>query len=44
VQIAEIIPAAKEAAKAAKLDDNQSALLAIAREKTPEAQCFDNDR
>jgi hypothetical protein len=38
VDIDAIPPEAKVAARAAGLDDNQSALLAIAKEKTPEAQ------
>lgn len=38
VKIAAIAPEAKEAAKAAKLDDNQSALLQVAAEPTAEAQ------
>jgi hypothetical protein len=33
-----ISPEAKTAAKAAGLDDNQTALLAIASERSPEAQ------
>lgn len=38
VKIAAIAPQAQEAARAAKLDDNQSALLRVAAEPTPEAQ------
>lgn len=38
VKIAGIAPEAKEAAKQAGLDDNQSALLKVARERTPAAQ------
>jgi ParB/RepB/Spo0J family partition protein len=38
VKIAGISPEAKEAAKQAGLDDNQSALLKVARERTPAAQ------
>lgn len=37
-KIASIEPEAKEAARAAGIDDNQSKLLAVAAEKTPEAQ------
>lgn len=38
IEVAAIAPAAREAARAAKLDDNQSALLRVAAEPTPEAQ------
>lgn len=38
MKIAEIAPEAQEAARAARLDDNQSALLRVAEEPTPEAQ------
>jgi ParB/RepB/Spo0J family partition protein len=38
VKVASIAPAAKDAARAAGLDDNRSALLAASRETTPAAQ------
>jgi hypothetical protein len=38
IRIAKIYPAAKDAARDEKLDDNQTALLAIAAEETEEAQ------
>lgn len=38
VKIAAIAPEAREAARTAKLDDNQTALLRVAAEPTPEAQ------
>ncbi|UWL59247.1 hypothetical protein NIK97_06745 [Brucella pseudintermedia] len=38
VRIASLSPAAKEAAKASGLDDNQSALLKAAKKKTPAEQ------
>jgi len=38
VRISKLSPAVKEAAKASGLDNNQSALLKAAKEKTPEKQ------
>jgi len=38
VKIAKLAPEAKEAARKLKLDDNQDALLAAAKAKTPGAQ------